>query len=156
MATRCCWPPERVTGRASRRCCRPSWDEQLFRAVDRATTHQARGNQRNGHVLGGRERRQQVELLEDESEVLTPEEDPLVRRQIVRTRAENRDLAGARIEQASINRDQGGLAAATRADQEAQLADARLEVNAAERFDPCVPVTKMLPNPATRHPDTIR
>ena len=130
--------------------------QQVFRAVDRATTHQAGGNQRNGHVLGSRECRQQVELLEDESEILAPEEDPLVRGQIVRTRAENRDLACARIEQAGNNRDQGGLAAATGADQEAQLANARLEVNATERFDPCVPVTKMLPNPATRHPDTIR
>src|SRR5262245_41551711 len=95
--------------------------QQDLRLVDRAPATDAGGDQRHRDVLRCGQRRQQVELLENESKVAPAEEDALAGRQIVEPCTEHRQLARGSVEQAGDDRDQGGLAAPARADEKAQF-----------------------------------
>ena len=64
--------------------------------------------------------------------------------QLVHRPAEDPELAARALEQAGDDRDQRRLAAAARSDQEAQLPEARLEVDAAQRLDAGLALAEVL------------
>ena len=67
-ATRCCWPPESSLGRCFRRSPRPT---RLDDGADPLLVRLGAGERhRQGDVLAGVERRQQVERLEHEADAL--------------------------------------------------------------------------------------
>ena len=68
IATRCCWPPESSDGRCRRRSERPTRSRSASSAV--AVGLAPGDRQRQEDVLLGAERRQQVEGLKDEADVL--------------------------------------------------------------------------------------
>src|SRR5205814_4489806 len=90
-----------------------------------------------GHrdVLGRRERRQQVVLLEDEVEIAAAELDALLLAHPGKSPAQDLELAGAAVEQPGDDREQRRLAAAARPDQHRQLPHADLEIHAAQGVD---------------------
>ena len=55
-------------------------DQQRFRAIHSLAASDSGGEQRHRSVLGGGERREQIVLLEDETEVAPAEEDLFLRR----------------------------------------------------------------------------
>ncbi len=113
MATRCCWPPDSCVGSASARSPRPTAVEQLRGRAHRLARGLPAIEQRHGDVLGRRQRRQQVVLLEHEADVLRRGTAPARCRDSSSSgRAEHLDLARRRIEQAGDDRDQRRLAAA--------------------------------------------
>ena len=67
IATRCCWPPERAEGSLSACSATSTRVEQLERAgPPLPRRHHAGEIHRQHHVLGGRERREELKELEDE------------------------------------------------------------------------------------------
>ena len=71
MATRCCWPPDSSAGRWRRRSARPT--EAITSSSQARVGAACRRCGREDDVLLGRERRQEVEELEDEADVAAAE-----------------------------------------------------------------------------------
>ena len=75
-ATRCCWPPDSSDGRCVSRSPRPT---VLHDLVDPRLVGLAAGEvDRQGDVLAGGERRQQVERLEHEADLLAAQDGELL------------------------------------------------------------------------------
>ena len=132
MATRCCWPPESWVGGLFDAVAQAEPRQHLGRLGDRLGPRPAGDHQRDRGVLGRRQGRQQVVLLEHEADVPPAELDlppAAQRRQVL---AEDLDLAGRRVEQAGDDREQRRLAAAGRADEQRHLAEADVQVDAAQ------------------------
>ena len=91
--------------------------------------------QRQGHVLLGRERRQQVERLEDEAHPLAADDRALVVVERGQIDAFEQHLAAAGRFDAAEDVQQGALARARRAHDRQQFALADLEVDAAQGVD---------------------
>ena len=71
QATRCCWPPDSSLGRWARRSAIPSWATSC---ASHASVHRGAGEVgRQGDVLGGGERRDEVERLEHEPDPVAPQ-----------------------------------------------------------------------------------
>ena len=121
-------------------------DQQGFRPVNGFGAFEAGGEQRDGGVLGGGERRQQVVLLKYETEVPPAEENLVLRRKPGGDLTKQFNLAPGGIQQAGDDRDEGGLAASARADQECEFSLTGFEVYAAQRLDPRVAFSEMFPD----------
>ena len=81
MATRCFWPPESWLGRLFSFLPIPS-DDKTSPALRTASFLRPTGDhQRNRRVLGGRERGQEVVLLEDKADV--PGAKPVISRSLI-------------------------------------------------------------------------
>jgi hypothetical protein len=78
IATRCCWPPESVSGKASTRL-QAERREQFVGAGDRGSASDTRRNEWHRDVLGGRQCRQEVVLLKHEPEIPAAEQHALAR-----------------------------------------------------------------------------
>src|SRR6266446_10678584 len=146
-ATRCCWPPESFEGKAWILCDRPS-RERSSSPIERFFPRDSGDEQRHRHVLRSGEGRQEVVLLEEEADVLAPEEDLLGWGEVVDLNAQHRQIPVRPIQESSDDRDERRLAAPARTDQEAQLAEARVKLDAAERLDARVALAEMLPHRA--------
>ena len=100
MATRCISPPDISSGKWSARLARPTRSRPASGRLERGL---ARGlpaqQQRQGDVLRGGQRRQQVEELEDEADAGPPQQRPLAVGQCLQVPALEEDLAaGRRVE----------------------------------------------------------
>ena len=91
--------------------------------------------EREHDVLGRREHRQQVEELEDEADVLTPQEREVVVGELRDVLAGDRHAALGRAVEAGEDVHQRRLAGARRAHDGGQLAGGDAEVDAAQRVD---------------------
>ncbi|HEV2731401.1 MAG TPA: hypothetical protein VGV15_15325, partial [Terriglobales bacterium] len=80
-------------------------------------------------------RRQQIELLENEADVFTAKQDPLVGRQAASVTSEQFHLAVVWIQQAGDHGQERGLATTTRANNEGKFPQPGLEVDAAQCLD---------------------
>ena len=81
IATRCCWPPESSDGRWLFRWVSPT--RSMIESAQSRSTLRAGDLQRQQDVLLGGERGQQIEELEDEADVLAPQERQLLVVQVV-------------------------------------------------------------------------
>jgi hypothetical protein len=99
----------------------------------------AGGEEGHRHVLGGGEGGEQVVLLEQEAEVLAPEEHALGVAEVVDRRTQHVELAPRTVQETSHDGDERRLAATAGAHEKAQLAESRVEVDAAQRLDAGVP-----------------
>ena len=72
MATRCCWPPESCDGKWCTRELRPTLSSAASASLRRSRVRHAPIEQRQLHVVDDREIGDQVERLEDESELAVP------------------------------------------------------------------------------------
>jgi len=77
----------------------PQLIEQRLRTVDGFRAFHSGCDERDRRVFGGRQRRQQIELLENEADVFTAKQDPLVGRQTASAAPEQFHLAVAWIQQ---------------------------------------------------------
>jgi hypothetical protein len=148
MATRCCWPPDSCDGSESPRSPQAHVAQHLHRTGQRRPLHAALDDQRYSDVLGGRQRRQQVELLEDEADVPAAELRLLAAREPAQVLAQHRHQPAGRVEGAGQDGDERRLAAAGRADQQGQLAGANVQVDAAQGADAGVAAAVVLGQPA--------
>src|SRR5262249_45883075 len=76
----------------------------------------------------------------------TAKDDPLAGRQPLGRLAEDPDVTAVAVEQSGDNREQRGLAAAARADQEGELSGPRAEVHAPKDGDLRLPLSEVLPH----------
>ena len=133
IATRCCWPPESSAGRWSRRSVEADARDQR---VDRRPAGACAGDRQRQHdVLLRRQRRQQVERLEDEADVLAAQARELA---VVHAR----DVLAGDVDRARAGRVEAGeqvhqrrLARARRAHDGGELAGREVERDAAQRVD---------------------
>src|SRR5512133_3595017 len=95
-------------------------------------------------VLLGRERGQEIEVLEDEPEAAGPEGGELRLREPREVHAVDLDPARCRAEHGPEHRQQRGLATAGRAHHEHALAWADLEIHAPDRLDADTSFTERL------------
>src|SRR5690349_12030916 len=107
----------------------PHLAEQLERSLSRTADR----DELHLDVLHCGERRDQVELLEDESERAQPQRGELAVRQVREVAPLEDDVARARAVERGEQLQQGGLAGAARAFERHELARAELEVDAVER-----------------------
>src|SRR5437870_5710122 len=105
--------------------------QQRFRPVHRFGTLHPRGNQGHSCVLCGRQRWEQVVLLENKAQVLPSKCDLLVRREVLNMLAKQLYFALTRIEQACNDTQECCLTAAARSDNESQFAEFCAEVDPA-------------------------
>src|SRR5262249_30026396 len=119
--------------------------------LQRRLARLARDQQRDGDVLGGGEGGQEGVLLEEEADVPATEEDPVGGREIVHVDPETGEISAGPVEQAGDHRDQRRLPAATRTDEEAELAEAGAEFDSAQRLDPRLAIAEVLAHAAQRH-----
>ena len=70
MATRCCWPPDRSSGKRSSGPSMATAAQRLGRLLAGRACGHAVDLEREHHVLDRGERRDQVEPLEDEADAL--------------------------------------------------------------------------------------
>src|SRR5258708_28040568 len=108
--------------------------QQRSGSVHRFRALYARGNQRYGSILGGRQRWEQVVLLENKAQVLPSKGDLLVRGEMLNLLAKQLYLALNRIEQACNDTEECGLATATWSYDERQFPESGVEVDAAQRL----------------------
>jgi hypothetical protein len=87
------------------------------------------GEQRHGRILGGRERWKQLILLEDETQVLTAKANALLTGHPVDVFAQHFELATARIQQSSDDREQRGLARAAWPNQKGHLTQWHIQIH---------------------------
>jgi hypothetical protein len=104
----------------------PDARQQLAGAHDGLRARHALQHERDGHVLGGGERGQQVEGLEDEAHVPAAEGGQLRGGELLRVFAEDAALAVRAVEDAGHDRDQRRLAAARRPHEQQHLAAAHV------------------------------
>jgi hypothetical protein len=97
--------------------------------------------QRDRRVLGGRQRRQEVERLEHEADRLPARAGLLGGGHLLEVAPEDAAVAGVAVEDAGDRRDQRRLPAAGRSDEHEQLAGLHVEVDPAQAvtFAPPVP-----------------
>ena len=152
IATRCMLAAGELAGQALSLLAHPERRPGPRRPCSTARSLRPAGDhQRDRRVLGGRERGQEVVLLEDEADVPGPEPRPVPvahRRDLV---AEDRHRRPRRVENAGDHRQQGRLAAARRADDQRHLARRRRPSR--RRAAPCTrcsPVPKCLVRPRIR------
>ena len=120
IATRCCWPPDSSAGRWSRRSVEADARDQ---GVDLARPAALAGDgQREHDVLLRRQRRQQVERLEHEADVLAPQARQLAVLHVRDVHAGDRDGARAGRVEAGEQVHQRRLARARRAHDGGELA----------------------------------
>src|SRR2546425_6205965 len=108
--------------------------QQGSRAVKGLGALPVRGEQGHGGVLRGGERWQEVVLLEDEAEVLAAEGDALAAGELLDVPAEEQDFAVGAVEKPGDDGEESGFSAATRADEECELAKPSLKVDAAQHL----------------------
>jgi hypothetical protein len=87
------------------------------------------GEQGHGRILGGRERWKQLILLEDETQVLTAKANALLTGHPVDVFAQHFELATARIQQSSDDRQQRGLARAAWPNQKGHLTQWHIQIH---------------------------
>ena len=128
IATRCCSPPLSLTGGSCGAVLQPDDLEVLGRLVDRLVPVAPLQDQRDRDVLGRRQAREQVIVLEHEADLVQPE----VGQRVVATgsrcpcpRSSRVPAFGRRMP--GDHAEHGGLAAARRADDVEHLAEIGLE-----------------------------
>jgi len=131
IATRCCWPPESCDGRLGLGGHTERL-EHLAGAAHGAFAGLAGDHQRDRGVLGRRQGRQQVVLLEDEADVLAAEVHQPGPAQLAQVVPQHLHVAVGRVEQAGDDGDQGRLATPRFADQQRQLAALDFHAHAAQ------------------------
>ena len=116
---------------------KPNQFQQTLGALPRLRgARVARGvGQGHEHVLGGRRPRQQIEVLENESQFRRPHQGPLIGRQIAHFLAVEPVAAGTRPVEAAENVHERCLAGARHAHQRHHLAAGDAQGNAAENRD---------------------
>src|SRR5262249_34157010 len=90
-----------------------------------------------------------------EAEVLPAEDHALAGGQVVGGHSQHAEIARAAVEQPRHHRDERGLPAAARSDQEAQLPEARREVDAAQGLHARLPLPEMLPYATAGHGQAV-
>src|SRR5262249_19635241 len=128
----------------------PQPHEECLCPIERLLARDVGGKKWNRDVLDRRQGWQQVVLLEQEAEVFASEEDAVRVGKAVWSLPEDRQLTSVAVEQAGADAQEGGLAAATRPDQEGELTEASVEVHASERIDPGLALPVMLLETLTR------
>ena len=113
----------------------PEFDEQFLRLRDGLAPLHARGEERHRRVLGGRQRGQQIVLLEDESEILPAKIDALLGPEVLDVFAEQLDLAAGLSSRPAITESSVVLPQPLGPTIESHLADAHVEIDAAQRDD---------------------
>ena len=93
MATRCCWPPESSLERVMLAARQPDARAARRAPAGGARLPACRGRQRQLDILDRRGARQQVEALEDEAEIVPPQQRALV---AVEARRHRRRRTGSR------------------------------------------------------------
>ena len=124
-----------VLGQRIRAVAEPDLGQLGARRLHREPAPDPLDQQRHRDVLGGGQRRQQVVLLEDEADVALPELGLLRGGHRVDRLAEDVDAARRRVEDPGDDREERRLPAARGADQQQQLADPGLDLDAAQRVD---------------------
>ena len=133
-ATRCCCPPEVLDGSLRAWSAMPDALEQVHRPVEAlARRPQPAEVHRQHHVLDHRQRRQQLEELEDHADRAPAPLGGLALGQAGEVLAGDRDRAAGRAVDAGDHVHQRRLAAARPADDRDELAPVHLEVDAVER-----------------------
>ena len=122
MATRCCSPPERRSGKASRAVGEPDGVEQA-RARSRASAGGVAVEvEQHAHVLLDRQRRDEVVELEHEADVAAAEERPVALGERPEVDAVDADLPGVGAVDARDEVEDGALARARAPDERADAA----------------------------------
>jgi hypothetical protein len=129
----------------------PELRQEPLRLGQRLLPRLARRQQGHGDVLGGGQRGEEVVLLEEEAQVLTAEQDLLLSPEVVDGRAEHAQVAARAVQETRDDRDERRLSAAAGPNQEAQLPEARVEVDTAEGLDPRLSLAEVLSHSAAGH-----
>src|SRR5262249_28120041 len=106
--------------------------EQLSAALDSGSPAHTRRQPRESDVLGGSQSGEQVVLLEDKPQVPPTEEDSMSAREPVQGLAQYRELAFLAVEQAGDRRQERGLPAAARPNEQCHLAEWNIQVDTAQ------------------------
>ena len=128
MATRCCSPPDSFPGRCDCRSARPTCAQHLGRAAPRRARAQALRAQGHLDVLGCGQARDQVERLEDDADpapAIVVESAPV---ELGHLGAVQPHASPLRAQDRREYRQQRGLAASARAEQQGHLAGMDLDV----------------------------
>jgi hypothetical protein len=110
-------------------------DQDGFGAINRLAMFNAGREQWNGGVFRRGQSGEKVVLLENEAKIFAPIKNLIAGRKLTGHLPEEFDFAFVRIEQSGNDGDERGLAAAARANQECQLALARLEFDATQNVN---------------------
>ena len=137
IATRCCSPPESWEGRCSARAASPTRSSSSRRAPAPLGALEAPRRQRRLDVLDRGQRRDQVELLEDEPERVAPQARELAVAHRHEVLALELDAPARRAVERAEQLQQRRLARAGRPGDDEELAVANLEVDAVDRRDVC-------------------
>jgi hypothetical protein len=134
MATRCCCPPESCDGSDFHRAPRPTFIQQFLRLRQGLRARHAVDEQRNGHVLGGVQRGEQVEGLEDKPDVLAAVLCALAVAHVLKVLIEHDAVARVVIEDPRDHRDQRRLPRARGPHEHHEFVGVDVQIHAAQRL----------------------